>query len=135
MLLFQTRFSEGRMDSKIIIFKKNKMELQTTKKLFAFIITVLMFSIVTESANAQRGKGNKNPKTYNCICGFTRNFGCPNGDTKCHLYCVGICGINTPGSIPDTSLKTIYNPDSQSATISYSLSQSAKITLKIFDLN
>jgi hypothetical protein len=104
------------------------MKKQTTKKLLAFILPVIIGMMFYGNAIAQH-----------CDCNNIQ-VGC-NYNTKCILRCSKICnGINrTIGKsvvFGETFLADISpNPVSNSMTISFSLSQSQKVSLKIFDMN
>lgn len=94
------------------------MKPQLTKKLFAFILSTMMFSIMPVLVNAQK----------NCTDGK-----CPKGQICYNGYCVkfggwGGCTTRACG------WKTIYNSGSQSAVISFSLEKPEKLSVKIFDM-
>ena|SRR5436190_1448187 len=93
MLLLQTKFSEDRMENNVIIFKKIKMNSQTTKKLFAFTF-FMMFSFSYLNAQCAPGEvlmskgGGKTRCTQKCVKLNQENqylkkgwapFGCPVG--------------------------------------------------------
>ena len=134
------------------------MKNQTAKKLFAFIIMV-MFSFTF--ANAQTCNGNK-IRVYKCINGNCHSkcvnpnnipsgwstadcaTGCGGGGGYCNCSirpipfgCGQFCGWKISSSDNDSPFTTsiVPNPVSNSATITFTLSQSEKISLKIFDLN
>ena len=90
------------------------MKKQLLKRLFEFI--AMMFPAMPAMLNAQR-----KCRTGNCLKGIVCNCfvrPIPYG-------CGQICGWLTP--------TIINNPGSQSATISFSLSQNERISAKIFD--
>jgi hypothetical protein len=75
------------------------------------------------------------PVTYNCDCS-RGNYGC--STSECKQYCKSYCGQHRNGIEEDVypSLITIYpNPVSTSTTISFSLEQSQRVSLSVFDLN
>src|SRR6266496_2377580 len=103
------------------------MKLQIAKKLFAFTITVMMFSIVTESASAQKKCNQHCPKGYTCVNGYCeltgyfcqcgiRGYGCTSA--ACSQYCAGACGSWFSNTSPtENSSKA----NSQSTTINFQL--------------
>ena len=88
------------------------MKLRTTKKLFAFIITVMMFFVLPEVTNAQKHC----PTGQFLVCD-------ENGK---HCKCV-----SWPG--PCRSCDGFFF-DSKSAAMSFSLDKAEKISAKIFDM-
>ena len=89
----------------------------------------MMFSSMPALVNAQKKCPDGNcPKGQTCLNGHCVKF----GGTICNCFvrpipygCGQICGWLTP--------TIINNPGSQSATISFSLSQNERISAKIFD--
>ncbi len=108
------------------------MKIQTTKKFFAFIITILIFSVMPTLVNAQKKCPDGNcPKGQVCVNGVCTKSG---GGTICNCFirpipfeCGQICGWKT-------TLTNIYYSGSQSTTISFSLEQAEKLSVKIFDM-
>jgi len=100
------------------------MRTQSIQKLFAFIITVMMFSVVTEFAIGQACNKNKP---------------CPPWLTCVNNHCVRLRSpmpflIGTDDTGKRVFLVTVSsNPGSRSATISFSLHQKENIGVKIFD--
>ncbi|MFV8324976.1 hypothetical protein [Flavobacterium sp. ZS1P14] len=122
------------------------MKTQTSKKLFAFIITVMMFSGFTQFASAQKGCNDKHPCpsggmcinkrcVWFCQCNL-RGYGC-SGNPDCISFCRSYCPIPFAEnkSNDETIFNGIYHPDSQSAGISFTLSQPEKMSVKIIDEN
>jgi hypothetical protein len=98
------------------------MKIQTIKKLFAFIITIVMFSFMPALVNAQR-------------CGDWMGGGCRKGYICLYGYCVKFHGGgNGNGLVNETTLTNIYFSGSQAAAISFSLDKLEKISAKIFDM-
>ena len=95
------------------------MKALLTKKLFASIITVMMFSILPALVNAQK----------KCTDGK-----CPNGQICSNGYCVKYGGGGWPCFRPCGGWYTIYYSGSQSATISFFLDKPEKISVKIFNM-
>jgi len=122
------------------------MKLQPTKKLFAFIIMMMFFGL-TQFAFAQKKQcnpGHACPSGYECINGqcslifcncSLRLYGCTT--SACEWYCsrIGQCGTYLNAATKETSFEITYHFDSPAAIISFSLSQSAKVALQIFDVN
>lgn len=92
------------------------MEKQSLKKIFAFILTMMIFSIIPETTNAQK----------KCLDG-----NCPRG-----FYCSdGHCIKLWTGPVcPHCPWNIIYSYGSQAAAISFSLDKPEKISVKIFDM-
>ncbi len=89
-----------------------------TKKLFAFIITTMIFSVMPAMVNAQKKCPDGNcPKGQICSNGNCVKYGGWGGCTT------RACGW-----------KTIYYAGAQSATISFSMDQAEKLSVKIFDM-
>ena len=130
------------------------MKQQTTKKLFAFIITAMMFSVMPVLVKAQKKCPDGNcPTGQVCFGGYcVKSGGCP-GNQVPVLYSCGtrsaprLCvkceppghvakhqaeGWKTPAS--ETTLTNIYYFGSQPAAISFSLDKPEKISAKIFDM-
>lgn len=98
------------------------MKMQIPKKLFAFIITVMMFSVMPALVNAQRKCPDGScPKGYICSSG----------------YCVKSGGWGTPICPRCGYWKTTVtnNPGAQSIAIYFSLEQVEKFSVKIFDMS
>jgi hypothetical protein len=122
------------------------MKTQTSKKLFAFIITVMMFSGFTQFTSAQKGCNDKHPCPSGGICinkrcvwfcnCSVRGYGC-SGSPDCISFCRSYCPISfvKNESNVETILTGNYHPNSQSASISFTLSQPEKISVKIIDGN
>ena len=92
------------------------MEKQSLKKIFAFILTMMIFSIIPETTNAQKKCSNSNcPKGYFCSDGL----------------CVKIW---TGPICPRCPWNIIYSYSSQAAAISFSLDKPEKISVKVFNL-
>ena len=124
------------------------MKTQTTKKPFAFIIMMMFFSL-TQFASGQKKCTSTTPcpAGYTCVNGqcqviisvchcATRGYGCY-GNPKCLNYCSGYCSFFSGKHVPvnGTDLTVISaNPFSQSATISFALTQSEKNSTKILDI-
>jgi len=107
------------------------------KKLVAFIITVLMFSILPTLVNGQKQCTNGNcPKGRTCINGYcVKITGCNCSVRPIPFECGAVCGFLANQAVAaKTTLATIYYSDSQSATISFSLDKPGKISAKIFDM-
>ena len=113
------------------------MKPQLTKKLFAFILSTMMFFIMPVLVNAQKKCPDGNcPKGQICVNGTCVKSGGGNGGggTLCNCFvrpipfeCGQICGWRT-------TLTNIYYYGSQSAAISFSMEQAEKISAKIFDM-
>ena len=94
------------------------MKRQSTKKYVAFIIAIMMFSIMPVLVNAQKKCPDGNcPKGQICSNGNCVKYGGWGGCTT------RACGW-----------KTIYYAGSQSATISFYMDQAEKLSVKIFDM-
>lgn len=92
----------------------------TTKKLFAFIITVVMISAIPQLASAQKIKT------------------CPNGYKKeCYYYMCPLCarGTWTCFCVPNGNGKNVsYNTTSnQSITTRFELEHPSNVSIKIYD--
>lgn len=113
------------------------MQKRLLKRLFAFNITVMMFSVMPALVNAQKKCPDGNcPKGQICVNGTCVKSGGGNGGggTLCNCFvrpipfeCGQICGWRT-------TLTTIYYSGSQPATVSFSLDKPEKISAKIFDM-
>ena len=108
------------------------------KKLSSFIVILMMFSAITESVNAQKGKDKKPPKgcngPYFCSCSY-KDYGCGT-DLCCIHYCYIQCGFLAAKdtSVTDPSVTGIpSNNISQSTIISFQLENAENVSLKIFD--
>lgn len=100
------------------------MKPQTTKKLFAFIIAIMIFSALPEIVNAQRcGWG-----FYGC----RKNYICING------YCVKMHGGGNHKLMNNASANDpvpISIPSAGSADINFKLEQNQNISIKIYSPN
>lgn len=109
-------------ESKFLINKKaNKMKHQTTKKLFAFITAIMMFSIMPVIANAQnklndKSSGNSRIKGGWCNC----------NKRPIPFSCGQLCGWRTT--------TVTNNPGSQSYAVSFYVDMPENIAVKIFDM-
>ena len=96
------------------------MKPQTTKKLFAFILSTMMFFIMPVLVNAQK----------NCTDG-----NCPKGQICSNGYCIKSGGGGwTCGRGGCWKTTVTNNPGSQPAAISFSIDKPEKISVKIFDM-
>ena len=113
------------------------MKNQTIIKLSTFII-MMMFAITL--ANAQTCPGNR-ILVFHCYRGgcVSKCVNPNNIPAGWSPYGCGLCpGMRQTESIDtdETSLTEVYpNPVSNSATISFSLEQSEKVSVQIFDIN
>ena len=99
------------------------MKPRSIQKLFAFIIITMMFSIATNSVNAQKPKGN--------------GHGGGHGGTNCNcsvrpipFQCGQICGylINKP------TVNNVFSINGTNSTlISFELSETQNVSIKIYD--
>ena len=115
------------------------MKHQSTKKLFAFIITVMIFSLMPASVNAQKKCTNGHcPKGYTCVDGYCVKSG--GGGCNCFVRpipfeCGQICGFKTNGTtINGTTFTNIYSSVPHSVTISFSNEQAEKIAVGVYDM-
>lgn len=92
------------------------MEKKSVKKHVAYIIVLMIFSVMPALVNAQKK--------------------CPDGNCPKGYYCAdGHCIKFWSGPIcPRCPWNTTYNYESQSASISFSLDKPEKILVKILDL-
>lgn len=108
------------------------MKIQTTKKFFAYIITVMTISVMPALVNAQKKCPDGNcPKGFTCVNRYCVKSG---GGTICNCFirpipfeCGQICGWKT-------TLTNIYYSDSQPVPISFSIDKPEKYSVKIFDM-
>ncbi len=115
------------------------MKLKTTKKLFAFIITVMMFSVLTEPINAQQTCSPQHPcpPGYACVDGHCKFIFCNCSRRPIPPQCGIRCGIaaNKNETGKNTFLVSVFSDSvSKSTTISFSLQQSENIAINIFDI-
>ncbi len=118
-------------------------------KKIKIMVLVLSLSLMYQFAAAQNScTGNKvlmSKGSRGCGCHCQKKCVSP-ADVQTYLNngwhygdCWGNCcwvKLNGNSSSPETSLTEIYsNPSSDSTTISFSLSQTRKVSLKIFDMN
>ncbi len=95
------------------------MKPSTTKKLFAFIITVMMFSLLPEFIAAQKGNCTKCPKV-SCPFGYI----CIHGDCKRYFpFLTNDSPANEADSISPAN----------SNTISFQLMEAQNVSFKIYD--
>ena len=96
----------------------------------------MMFSAITQTVNAQKGKDKKKPPTgYFCQCGV-RGYGCGTGGAKCVQYCAGACGAWIANDTAITSIPAINisaNPSSSLTVVNFQLSKTGNVSLKIFN--
>jgi hypothetical protein len=95
------------------------MKPQLTKKHFVFIIAIMMFSVMTVTADAQN-------KSDNIADSRIKGGGCNCNKRPIPFSYGQLCGWRT------TTVTNI--PGSQSATISFSIEQAEKLSVKIFDM-
>jgi len=113
------------------------MKLQLSKKLFAFIITIMMFSVLPGIANAQSGCQNVHCRDgYVCLGGHCYRA-CHHGQCGRFYYCYqGAC---IPKNFPEytdpiqTSV-VLSLSDSNSADFSLNLTEAQYVSLKIYDV-
>jgi Secretion system C-terminal sorting domain len=92
------------------------MKKKSVKKHIAYIIALMMFSVMPALVDAQKK--------------------CPDGNCPSGFYCAdGRCVKIWTGPVcPKCPWQIINNYGSQSASVSFSLDKSEKISVKIFDL-
>jgi len=120
------------------IKNKNKMKTTMTKKLFTFILLLggmFSFSLVNAQTWGICDCVASHPVGY-CYVDSHGNNRCvkfkPN--YNCH-HCGFRIGENKSGMGIEASLQVYPNPVAGSTTISFSVEQSQKISLRIFDMN
>jgi hypothetical protein len=111
------------------------MKPKTTKKLCAFIITVMMFSVMPALVNAQKKCPNGHcPKGYICFGGYCVESlpgGCNCFVRPISAACAPTCGF-LAGKTPANDLLSISGIDS--TAISLELIESQNVSLKIYDI-
>jgi len=108
------------------------MKQLTTKKLFIFIITVMMFSLIPALVNAQKKcRDGHCPKGQTCINGYCVKSG---GGTFCNCFVRPIpveCGQYCGWLIPINQSLSISSANSKA--ISFQLTQTQSVSAKIYD--
>jgi len=108
--------------------KKLFMKKQASKKLFAFIVAIMMFSVLPQLTYGQ----NKNDK-HRCPKGYYQfRYTDPwSGARRCYCY---LSGSSANGNTNNTSANTSLSITGSDVTaISFQLMGSQKISLKIYD--
>ncbi|MBK9983021.1 MAG: hypothetical protein IPP15_11460 [Saprospiraceae bacterium] len=107
------------------------MKLQLSKKLFAFIIAIMMFSVLPGIANAQQSCQNGHcPSGYFCLHGHCVHLPC-----TCRrpipFRCGQACGWYAD---PTHSNDVVSISDDSSADFSLTLTDAQYVSLKIYDI-
>ncbi len=111
------------------------MKNQFLKKLSAFIIITIMFSCLTEFANAQCSRICKGTKSKCVLTSMVQSYHGWHLCGTCHSCISPIRLANEQTTVETISVKVNPNPISGSSIISFSLEQSEKVSLKLFDFN
>lgn len=105
------------------------MKLQLPKKLFAFIIAIVMFSVLPGIVNAQPVC--HCPPGYICISGHCVRVGCNCRQRPIPFQCGQQCGFYTD---PIHTDDVVFISDMKSADFSLQLTKTQYVSLKIYDV-